>query len=574
MISVRQDHAAAGSAVATRDVGNLYRLAFFLAAILAGLLQAWAHGHEMNPDGISYIELGWAATHSGLHALVNGYWSPLYPFLLSVFFRIFHPSPANEFVAVHFFNFVLFLLSAAAFDFFLSEILRAQRAAAEGGSSGAPISASTIRLAGYVLFLWSAQFWLGTATVSPDLLVSAAAFCATGLLLRIRQSSGILHFALLGAVVGLGYLAKSAMFPLAFVFLLAAFVLARRAQQPAATVALRTAVAAFAFAAIALPYVAALSAQKGRATFGDVGRIAYAELVDGATRSVHWQGQPAGTGTPVHPTRPIFHDPAMYEFALPVGGSYPPWYDPSYWYEGIRAHFSVTGQAKALLRSANMYLKLFSRSGALWVSFLLLLIFRGNLRWGRFEKGAWWVIAPSFAALAMYSLVLVEFRYVAPFVLILMIWLIAKLRLPERATQRDLLRVRVALLAAPAVTLAFGVARDRVWTMHEHLDENWAVAQYLDGAGLGGAKLGYIGTGLDAYWAHLAGARIVAELPEGEVSRFAGADSARKREALERFRESGAEALLTRSAAAKAAGEGWEAIAGTRYFVLKLRPGR
>src|SRR5579883_2308166 len=97
------------------------RAVFWGLVVCVGLLPAWAYRHAMNPDGISYIELAWASVHQGVHALVNGYWSPLYPFLLSVFFRIFHPVPRAEFTAVHFFNVALLFLSAAAFEYFRSE---------------------------------------------------------------------------------------------------------------------------------------------------------------------------------------------------------------------------------------------------------------------------------------------------------------------------------------------------------------------------------------------------------------------------------------------------------------------
>ncbi len=62
---------------------------FWCAALAVGLLQTWAHRNDMTPDGISYIEIAWAAARGGLSHLVNGYWSPLYPFLLSLEFRLF-----------------------------------------------------------------------------------------------------------------------------------------------------------------------------------------------------------------------------------------------------------------------------------------------------------------------------------------------------------------------------------------------------------------------------------------------------------------------------------------------------
>src|SRR5260370_29905072 len=195
------------------------------------------------------------------------------------------------------------------------------------------------------------------------------------------------------------------MFPLAFVFLFSAFCLRRLAGDTFRAAALRTLLAAGVFAGFALPLVLALSAMKGRATFGDSGRISYTEYIDRATKTVHWQGEPLGTGNPAHPTRKIFSDPPVYEFAAPIQGSYPPWYDPSYWYEGVRPHFLLKGQLWTLFRAANLYLKIFSQSGALLAGLAAVWFTRRKARsCGIGASGSWLVILPSVAALAVYSL--------------------------------------------------------------------------------------------------------------------------------------------------------------------------
>ena len=87
------------------------RLLFWLLAAVLGFLQAWAHRNDMQPDGISYIEI---AKNGGTH-FVNGYWSPFYPFLLRLTFRIFHPSLFWEAASVHLTNFVIYLGSLVCF---------------------------------------------------------------------------------------------------------------------------------------------------------------------------------------------------------------------------------------------------------------------------------------------------------------------------------------------------------------------------------------------------------------------------------------------------------------------------
>jgi hypothetical protein len=327
--------------------------------------------------------------------------------------------------------------------------------------------------------------------------------------------------------------------------------------------------AAAVFAGFALPLVLSLSAMKGRPTFGDAGRINYAEFVNRATRSEHWQGGPPGTGTPLHPTRKIFSDPDVYEFSSPVPGSYPPWYDPSYWYDGARPHFSLRAQSWALFRASNMYLKIFSKSGALWVVLVAVwVVGRKALAWGSFAPGAGLVILPSVAALAMYSLVLVEFRYVAPFALMLMLWMLARMRIVTGTEPRLLRRFHAVIILAPALAVGWAVVRDLYDVIRNKPYEPWVVAQRLRDIGISpGTDVGYIGTGADAYWAHLAGVRIIVEIPDIEQPRFVAADAARRQQVLALFSSVGARAVVARNSDAANPADGWRQSPGTHHYI-------
>ena len=107
------------------------RLFFWAVALALGLLHLWARRNDVTPDSISYIEIAQATARSGLHHIVNAYWSPLYPFLLSLVFRYFHPSVQWEFAAAHFLNFVIYLASLASFEFFLKELLLLKQGTSE-----------------------------------------------------------------------------------------------------------------------------------------------------------------------------------------------------------------------------------------------------------------------------------------------------------------------------------------------------------------------------------------------------------------------------------------------------------
>ena len=548
------------------------RLFFWCFVLVLGLLNVWARRNDVTPDSISYIEIGWATARGSLRQLVNAYWSPLYPYLLSLVFRTFHPLVQWDFAAAHLLNFAVYVASFASFGLFQKELNLQRETAGEPPGKYSPVSARTVWVWGCVFFLWATYYWLGPVWVTPDLCVAVLVYLATALLFRIRSGRGNwLVFAGLGVLLGLGYLAKAAMFPLAFVFLFSAFCLSRNAGASYVGAALRTLVAGAVFAGIALPFVLALSAAKGRPTFGDSGRINYAEFVNRATRFVHWQAEPAGTGVPLHPSRKIFSDPDVFEFSSPVQGSYPLWYDPSYWYDGIRPHFSVKAQVWALYRASNMYLKIFSKSGALWVVLVVILVVRRKLLgWGRSSSGAWLVFLPSVAVLAMYSLVHIEFRYIAPFPLMLLMWMLSRMKIATGAGPLLVRRFHLVLVLAPALAIAWAAGRDLYEVVRNKPYEPWVVAQRLHEMGIAsGTDVGYIGTGLDAYWAHLAGLRIIAEIPDNEQSRFVAAEAARRQRVLALFSSVGAMAVVTRNAEAANSADGWRPIPGTRHFVWK-----
>jgi hypothetical protein len=554
-----------------QTVTRRLRVVFWCAAIAIGLLQVWAYQNAISPDGISYIEMAERAAHGDWNALVNGYWSPWYPFLLSLAFRIVHPAMHWEFTVVHAVNFVLYLFSFGCFEFFLRELFAA-RAKERAREELQPFSAKLFWTLGCLLFFWASRVWLTPVMTTPDMIVAALVYLGSALLLRIYRGYGTtVVFLALGVVLGIAYLAKAPMLLVSVVFVLSSILLLAHATKSYRKAVGRGLLAFAVFAGISAPLIVALSAQKHRITFGDAGRSAYAEYVDRVPLFAHWQGEPAGTGTPAHPTRKISSDPAMYEFAQPVPGSYPPWYDPSYWYEGLHAHFTWPGQLHVFLRVANDYLKLVSRTGALWAMFVALAVLvkkAGKLKLN--SDGLWWVWLPSFAALGMYALVHVEQRMVAGYALVLLVWMLSSVRIAtkvEPSLRRGTLAVAIL---APALAIAWTAPRDIGELAANKPYEPWEVATALHSMGIPeGAQVGFIGTGSEAYWAHLAQVRIIAEIPTGEISKFLDTDARRKQEILGKFLNVGAQAVVTNNTAIAHSTPGWERVGDLKYFVWR-----
>jgi hypothetical protein len=523
----------------------------------------------MNPDGISYVEIAWAGAQSGWKSFVNGYWSPLYPFLLSIAFRLFRPGPYWESTVVHGVNLAVYLATLAGFEFFLRELIIGRGTPALPQGALRPVPGRTLRLWGYVFLLWACQFWLSPAMVTPDLGVAGLVFVATALLVRIHAGRGSWGtFALLGAVLGVSYLAKASMFPLAFVFLACGFLALSNARR-----ALPRALLAFlVFLVCAAPELAALSEAKGRLTFGDSGRINYAEYVGGAAKWTHWQGGPPGTGVPAHPTRQWMLHPPLYEFAGPVAGSYPPWFDPSYWYEGVVPHFSLMGQLGALLRSANAYLRVFSAAGTLWVVFAALFVLvRRSGSWTSGIKGQWPIWLPAYVALGMFALVHVETRFVGGFALILLMKVLAGVRFSPWPWKAWRSRVALVVVIAPVAAIAWSARRDFAGLFARKPFEQWEVAHRLHAMGIQpGCQGGSIGSGSDAYWAHLAGVRIVAEIPDQGQDAFWQASEQTKAEVMVKFAAAGARVVVTRTLPSGSAPLAWRQVPQTRYYAYEL----
>jgi hypothetical protein len=359
--------------------------------IMAAAFGVWRR--FITVDGLAYLDMADAYLDGGWSAGTNGYWGALYPLLLAGAFALDRPALENELVVVKAVHAGMYLMALAAFIFFWREVDRVRRGGevdpgtrsdvdsssavpsprVEGDPSGV-LPSWAFWGTGYVLFLWCTLRLIRIWTMSPDILVMAAALLAGGFLLRMRvQPRGWWPAVGLGVALGFGYLAKAAMFPLAFVFLAGSigFLGLSRAGLS------RVAVASLVFAILAAPYLVTLSVQKERFTFGDSGHLNYARYVNGVP-DIHWQGEVTGNGEPVHPTRQIAEVPAAFEFAEPVGGTYPVWYDPSYWYEGVEVRFDPMQQLSAFTRTGRVYTEyILMRQGPAIAALLLLLFAMG-----------------------------------------------------------------------------------------------------------------------------------------------------------------------------------------------------
>lgn len=407
---------------------------------------------------------------------------------------------------------------------------------------------------GYTLFLLSSLEWIGLSCDTPDMCVAAIVYLAAALVLRIhRQSKNWLNFIALGAVLGFGYLAKTAMFPIAIVFLgVALFSVGnpRRALLPI--------LASFLiFTAISAPFIVAISTERGHPTFGDSGKLNYAWLVTGGVRPYRfWQGEEPGSGTPKHPPRELFDSPKVFEFGTPISGTYPPWHDPSYWYEGLKLKFNFIKQIKVLFKNAFYYYQEFL--GGLVFGYLIVVALGGKF-WHSVKELTenWRLLVPAAAGLAVYMLgidmpgAFIETqpstRYIAPFIVLLFAGVFSSVRLPDaKDSKRLIVGITLATFLLISVPLPYKTTKG-LWTGVTEPKQplHWQVAARLHQLGLQpGEKIAILGPYIHPHhhWARLARVKIVAEILEADV--FWAKDAVVRSEILKKIENTGARVIV------------------------------
>jgi hypothetical protein len=100
------------------------------ASVLLGVVHSWMSRWAMNPDGMSYLDLGDSFFQRGWAHAVNAWWSPLYQCLVGNVVGILKPSMKWEFPLVHAVNFEIFLVARLAFRYLLYTLLAHSRESA------------------------------------------------------------------------------------------------------------------------------------------------------------------------------------------------------------------------------------------------------------------------------------------------------------------------------------------------------------------------------------------------------------------------------------------------------------
>ena len=542
-------------------------------ALTAGFLQTWAARFTITPDGTCYLDIASAYLRSDWHNAINSYWSPLFSWLLALALWVFHPSPYWESTLLHLVNFAGLIAALVCFEFFFSVFVRHERELSPSEPPESAVPEIVWWTLGYGLFLSTTLFLLPATDTSPDIWVSAFTYIIAGLILHIRVRGGSWHlFAILGFTLALAYLTKTFYFPITFVFLPAAWIAAGNLRHTARQAGL----ALMIFLVLAGPWIYVLSRSRHRFTFGDVGKLAYAIYAGGIPQAFSWQGE-NGTGIPKHPVRRLLSHPRVFEFATPIGGTYPPAFDQPYWMEGARLRFNLHGQLSALRQSFGTLFQIWQNQ--IEYAVLLLALFfaaaSGIAWWNLFRRQAYlWL--PPLVACCGYAIVLVEFRYVAPFILLLWLAAISSLLYSRSEVPRRFLFALIfAVLCVTGLRAAKFAVTDSLSIRSNHENVDWEVAQGLHHLGLQpGDSVAGLSRVAEAQWARLAGLKIVAEIPLGDENVFWVADREGKQNIFRVLAGTGAKILITKDPPPSAIKEGWIPLGNTSFYAHPLETSR
>lgn len=549
------------------------------AFALFALIDCWLTRFKMGADGISYLDVGDEYWRGNWHDALNAYWPPLYGWLTGLMFRLTKPSMRWEYPEVHLLNFVIFLAALATFEFFWRSMLESRTGNAWTGASRLYAWVLGYMMFAILFFGLGDKFFLGGDEVSiatPDLMVAALAFLAFGLMLRFSAGRlGVVSSCLIGVTLGVAYLAKTVMFPVGLVVLAAMFAVSWKRRG-----GLWQAVAALiCFLAISTPFIAAISWNNHRFTYGDSGKLTIAWRVNGAfPMRLHWQGLGARPAHPEHPTRRIMNWPEVYEFGAPVAGTYPPWYDATYWLAGIDSRFHPSREIRRLIWSMGEigpYLVMPAGMLTGVVLLIFLLSDRINDSW-RQMIGFLPILAPAIALLTIYALITWWPRYTTWALLVGLCALIASTSISADAQRVRAFRAASLTLGVMLIAVLLQDVRD-IRSQCGSWEQVVDIAEQLRAIGFQpGNRVAVIGDGsVEGIWARLDRVKIVAEVPHGletgdSADAFWGSGPEGQQAVLNALKSTGAKAAVAEMPP-KVLPLGWVPVGSTGRAVYFFR---
>jgi len=284
-------------------------------------------------------------------------------------------------------------------------------------------------------------------------------------------------------------------------------------------------------------------------TIGEAGKLSYAWYISPQAKDHYWRGDPPNSGIPKNPPRKIFNNPPVYEFGTPLNATYPIWYDPSYWNDGLQPKFNLMQQIKVSFANLRHYYNLFL--AILLFGYLILASVGDSISQSRKELVAnWRLFTSAIAGLMIYMVITnlphlkpLDTRYLAPFIVLLFAATLSSVRLPNsQEVKRLLVGMTLGILLVFGGKFSNQLVEDFSYVFHQPQHIHWEITKGLKDLGIQpGDKVAHLGY-KNYYWARLAKVKIVAEIPEAE--KFWQQDEATRNQVFQALQITGAKALV------------------------------
>lgn len=539
------------------------RAVFWIAGTLCAIVLAYTTRYFINGDAMAYIEMAEALRGGRWEGLANLTYSPGYPVLLAAAQWLLGTDPMNELQLLKVVNVLCLLAAMAACEFFMRGVR--QCLAAEDNLREEPLPMALVDALAYSMFLVASLVMVRVRLLNPDMLILGIVILCAGIVLRIRSNpERYAWYALLGVVTGIGYLMKSFFFTFAPVFFIMAGLCATSVKRAVP----RVLTAAAVMLLVASPLIAVLSAKAGHLTYGELGKLAYAQFV-------------SGEGEPFRPQR-VHDDPAVFLYRSSTSETRPSGHDIAYWQEGFRPRVNLRAHARLISANVSEFAGQTS-----WTLFVLVwfafMASAGAFRVGRVHPPSpfFLLMPPAIAGIGFYLLIHVETRYAGSFFFIAFMALVSSLRiqLNPAGSHRVPLTIGWALVWFFCCQVLYsGIdqslrglrSTDGKLSQRDAFLEQVVVKDRLASMGVvPGDEVAVIGAP-PVNWARMARVKVTAEAPDTE--RVLASSSEARAAALAALRKAGMKAVLAKGPAFGAlTSEGWRLVEGTKdYYVIYL----
>lgn len=549
---------------------------YFCLFVVIGVIQLYNNCHYIYSDLISYLDIGDNIYNKDISYALNAFWNPLYSFIIGLILKITDPSIYYESWIVYSISFIIFICSFFCFAFFINGLILYLKEKKIIPKEAEKSITNILYFISYSLFLYCSVEWLRSydksVTATPvDTLVTCFVYLSFGYIIRIFiRNSKKKNYILLCIFLCLGYFTKAVLFPFGIMLFVLLFLFYKKINYKMLFISFGI------FIIISGSWVFLLSKSKGYFTFSDTGKLNYAWCVNQIRPSfIHWQGEKGSDNIPVHPTRIIYHNPEVYEFEDPIAGSYPAFYDPSYWYEGLKIKFDVNQQVIAVKSSVVMYLRC---SWILLIAAMLLTLItlnkKGRSEHKSFIKSIFYLFLAAFSGLLMYLLINVETRYVASFLLITFVLIFFSVIIALYKKNYRAAIIFASLVCAFIIVKEskeiYKVTRDSFKYTKE--DPQCQVAAYLKENNLHtGDIVADVLNGCNNYWARLSGVKIGMDISPFDKYAFWDADLSKKDEIYNLLKEKNVKAIISNELSIPPEDKDWKNVKGTDFYVLLLK---